>query len=97
MFTDAKCFSPNIDTIPSGLNPKTKELPTTIVSIESNAFTDKVEDLILPSSINSIAEDAFPIGSSFIVESGSYAQRWADENGFAYTIEGQDNLDWLNN
>ena len=96
-FIDASCFSPSITTIPTGFNPATSELPDTITTIESKAFIDWVDDLKLPSSITSIAEDAFPQGSTFIVEAGSYAQRWADENGFTYTVEGQGNLDWLNN
>ena len=96
-FIDASCFSPSITTIPTGFNPATTELPDTITTIDSRAYTGKVVDLKLPSSITSIAEDAFPQGSTFIVEAGSYAQRWADENGFAYTVEGQGNLDWLNN
>lgn len=97
LFYSANCFSPQITTIPSGLYPITRELPDTITTIESDAF-EKVSDFKLSSFLSNIAEDAFPRGSTFIVESGTYAERWASENGFAYTVEGQqDNLDWLNN
>lgn len=45
-----------------------------------------------------IAEDAFAIGSTFIVEPDSYALRWCKENGFGYKINGEkQDLDWLNN
>ena len=95
----ASQLSPKITTIPTGFgyNRKLKNLPSTVTGIDSMAFTEKVSDFKLSKNLTSIAEDAFPTGSTFIVKSGSYAERWASENGFAYTVEGQSNTDWLNN
>ena len=69
------------------------------MEIKSNAYTDNVDvvDYYLPSTVKIIAVDAFPKGSTFIVDADSYAELWCSENGFGYSIEGQDNLDWLNN
>lgn len=54
--------------------------------------------IYLPGSLTDIAIDAFPLYSQYEVESGSYAQRWADENAFNYSVRGEEqNLDWLNN
>lgn len=96
-FTDVTDFSPNLTTIPSGMNPAVNELPDTVTEISSKAFTATVEDFKLPSSISKIALDAFPRYSTFIVDAGSYAELWCSENGIAYTVEGGNNLDWLNN
>lgn len=69
--------------------------------IEANALN--VEDyslspIRLPTSLTSIAPDAFRDDAEFIVERGSYAYRWADENARNYSIDGEkQNLDWLNN
>ena len=52
----------------------------------------------LPNSLTDIAVDAFPLYMQYEVENGSYAQRWAEENAFNYSIKGEEqNLDWLNN
>lgn len=96
-FTNVSDFSPKLTVIPSGMNPAVNALPDTVTEIASKAFTTAVEDFKLPSSIKKIALDAFPRYSSFVVEAGSYAELWCSENGFAYSIEGQNNLDWLNN
>lgn len=69
--------------------------------IESNAFavrSNSISPIRLPTSLTSIAPDAFRDDAEFIVERGSYAYRWADENARNYSIDGEkQNLDWLNN
>ena len=99
IITSPQQLSSKITNIPTGFgyNRELKSLPDTVITIDSKAFTSKVEDFKLSPYLIHIEEDAFPTGSTFIVESGSYAERWASENGFAYTVEGQDNLDWLYN
>lgn len=94
---DENYFSPFLTTIPAGLNPYFKSLPPTVTAIESGAYTDVVSDFRLSTSLEDIAVDAFPKGSTFIVDAGSYAELWCSENGFGYSIEGQNSLDWLNN
>lgn len=67
--------------------------------IESLAFAGRViADLYLPDTVKYIAIDAFDKRSTFVVEAGSYAELWCQENGFIYTVKGtEQNLDWLNN
>lgn len=57
------------------------------------------KDTYLPTSLNSIAVDAFAYTATFVVEKNSYAERWSRDNAFPYTINGEEeqNLDWLNN
>ena len=100
----ASDFPPHLTSIPEGLNPSVNFLPNTVKRIESNAYVtsssdyDKRTDFYLPTSLEYIAEDAFAIGSTFIVEPDSYALRWCKENGFGYKINGEkQDLDWLNN
>lgn len=70
--------------------------PLSKKTITSNAYRHEVTDYRLPASLESIAIDAFPKGSTFIVDAGSYAELWCSENGFGYSIEGQeDDLSWL--
>lgn len=88
-------FPPNVDTVPTGFY-RVLELPNTVKFIEEDAY-GTVSNFKLPSTLERIDSDAFGRGSTFIVESGSYAELWCSENGFGYTIEGQNNLDWLNN
>ena len=97
IMTEESDFSPELSTIPTGLNPQVSSLPITVTGIESGAFTKEVTDFRLSMSLTDIAVDAFPKGSTFIVDAGSYAELWCSENGFGYTIEGQeDDLSWLN-
>ena len=73
-------------------------IPEHIVEIKSKAFTDNVAvvDYYLPATIKKIAVDSFPKGSTFIVDASSYAELWCSENGFGYSIKGQeDDLSWL--
>lgn len=68
--------------------------------IESKAFAEcKYEGSIyLPASLTYIALDAFDKEVTYVVEKGSYAERWVRDNAFTYTINGEEqNLDWLNN
>lgn len=65
--------------------------------IESKAFR-RVRDFYLPSTLTEIASDSFGKDCTFIVEAGSYAESWAKENAYPYTVNGEEqNLDWLNN
>ena len=93
---DNVSFSSKLTTIPAGFE-LTVPLPDTVTAISSYAFNSVVTDYQLSSSLTNIAVDAFPKGSTFVVDEGSYAELWCSENGFGYSIEGQDNLDWLNN
>lgn len=68
--------------------------------IESKAFaSNRIKDSVyLPTSLTYIAEDAFDKDVTYVVEKGSYAERWARDNAFVYSINGEEqNLDWLNN
>ena len=57
-----------------------------------------MQPVYLPESLEDIATDAFDSDCQFIVEKVSYAYRWASENAYNYTINGEEqNLDWLNN
>jgi len=97
LMTTVESFSPNLIAIPTGLNPQVTALPDTVTTIESEAFTMEVKDFSLSTFLTDIAIDAFPQGSTFIVDAGSYAELWCSENGFGYTVEGQeDDLSWLN-
>ena len=72
-----------------------------VEKIESNAFKDVdfgENSIMLPASLTYIAQDAFDKDEQFVVERGSYAYRWAEENAYNYTINGEEqNLDWLTN
>lgn len=101
LMTSLDHFSPDLVTIPTGLEPKCNELPPTVRTIESKAYyasslSESVKNFRLPSTVSNIAADAFPKGSTFIVDPGSYAEYWCMENGFGYTYDGQDSLEWLN-
>ncbi len=92
-------ISKNITTLPAGFNLLIS-IPEHVTEIASKAFTENVDvvDYYLPNTIMKIAVDAFPKGATFIVDAGSYAELWCKENGFGYSIKGQqDDLSWLNN
>ena len=84
-------------------------IPNGVEVIEANALNlkkvfssyvspDDFSPIRLPTSLTSIAPDAFRDDAEFIVERGSYAYRWAEENARKYSIDGEkQNLDWLNN
>lgn len=88
-------FSSQLTVIPTNMNPQCSELPSTITTIQSGAFTDVVTDFKLPASLEEIATDAFVKNSTFIVEMDSDAELWCSENGFGYSVEGQSDMDWL--
>ena len=82
------------------LNHQSITLENGIETISSRAFSGVPfqKSIYLPESLQDIATDAFDKNETFIVEKGSYAKRWADDNAFTYTINGEEqNLDWLNN
>lgn len=91
-----KTFPAQISTINAHFNFDIL-IPSSVRTIEANAYDQVVNDFYLPTTLTQISPKAFAQGSTFIVEAGSYAELWALENGFDYSIEGQDNLDWLNN
>ena len=83
-------------------------IPNGVEVIEANALNVNLRDeynkvyslspIRLPASLTSIAPDAFRDDAEFIVERGTYAYRWADENARNYSIDGEkQDLDWLNN
>lgn len=76
------------------------ELPATLTTIEEGAFSNcpSLEEATLPASITQIGESAFDRETiSLTVEAGSYAERWARDNGYAYGYADSDDLNWLNN
>lgn len=90
-------LSPQLRVIPAGFNLAWIVLPDTVTTISENAFTIEVTNFYLPKGLTYIDIGAFKKGSTFIVEAGSYAELWCSENGFGYSIEGQeDDLSWLN-
>lgn len=96
-YTSIEDFSGQLTVIPENMNPQCSELPSTITTIHSGAFTEVVTDFKLPASVEEIAVDAFVKNSTFIVEMDSDAELWCNENGFGYSIEGQqDDYSWLN-
>lgn len=76
------------------------ELSDGIEKIESHAFENSAikQPVYLPESLEDIATDAFDPDCQFVVEKGSFAYRWASENAYNCTVNGEEqNLDWLNN
>lgn len=76
------------------------ELSDGIEKIESHTFENSAiqQPVYLPESLEDIATDAFDPDCQFVVEKGSYAYRWASENAYNCTVNGEEqNLDWLNN
>lgn len=84
-----------VTTIPYGYKWKGEEIPDNITRIESATF-GKVTDFKLWPGLVEIAVDAFEKDSTFIVEEGTYAEAWVQQNGFEYIYEGSNSLDWLN-
>ena len=94
---------------PSGFRAKITEInsnfdfpvliPSSVQKIAANAYTNAVMDYYLPETLSDISPQAFPRGSTFVVEAGSYAEHWAAENVFEYAVIGvseEDDLSWLN-
>ena len=79
------------------------ELADGVERIDSEAFRSfpgkrEYDSVYLPKSLTYIANDAFDRDVKFVVEKGSYAERWVKENAYSYTINGEEqNHDWLNN
>lgn len=77
-------------------------IPSTVTSIGDRAFggCTEIKEVILPASIKKIGYAAFErTKTKLIVDPGSYAELWAQENGYNYGYESstEDDLDWLNN
>lgn len=59
-------------------------IPEGVTTLGSFAFgITLIKEVTLPASIESIGEGAFPKSTKIICPSGSYAARWAAENGYA--------------
>lgn len=59
------------------------KLPTHLTSIEEEAFVGVQADVfVIPAGVTSISPSAFDSGVRLSVVEGSYAERFADENGF---------------
>lgn len=71
----------------------------TKVLTATKEFAEKAGDIDSPECAKFLAlRNRFPRNMHYEVENGSYAQRWAEENAFNYSIKGEEqNLDWLNN
>lgn len=96
-------LSDQITIIPTGFNQQVK-LTDCIKRIEQNAYNSIVTDFYLPASLTYIHPEAFKEPSvldkrdnTFVVERNSYAETWVIENGYSYTYNEEQNLDWLNN
>lgn len=58
-------------------------LPRNLTAIEEEAFLHTAADHIdIPDSVTSIGSNAFPEGAILIVTPDSYAESWAESNGF---------------
>lgn len=72
---------------------ETLTIPEGVEKIESGAFSlcKSLETVDLPKSLEEIGEDAFGFAPDcvFRVVSGSYAERWARENGFRFATRGK--------
>ena len=79
--------------------PSVLKLPNSDCEISEGAFLIyRLTTVEIPENIKSISEDAFERGKiTMIVSAGSYGELFAKENGFNYSISGQeDDLSWLN-
>ena len=66
---------------------RTLSLPEGVECIESRAFSDcEIEEVILPSSLTYIAEDAFEKSIHATVAGGSYAYEWCIENNIDFAV-----------
>ena len=64
---------------------RTLVLPADTEVIESGAFVGVAAEAIqLPAGVTQIATDAFDPDIVLIVKPGSYAESWAQANGFAW-------------
>lgn len=75
-------------------------IPEKVEEIGENAFSNcpSLSGVYIPASTESIGENAFDRDTiTLTVESGSYAERWARDNGYAYGYPESDDLSWLNN
>ena len=67
------------------------ELPEGLKQIEARAFADipGLKTVWIPGSVESIGDEAFgdASGVSFFGESGSYAQKWAQEHGLRFVTK----------
>ena len=75
-------------------------LPESLTYIGASAFggCTSLTSIEIPAGVTFIGDDAFEKAYiTLIVESGSYAEFWAKENGYSYKYKGEDTIDWLNN
>ncbi len=82
--------------------PSALEIPNFLSEIGECAFANNPNllELTLPESVSLIGDNAFDKTIiKLTVSKGSYAEFWAQENGYSYKYAdgGEDSLDWLNN
>ncbi len=58
-----------------------------VVALATGALGDhqRLESLSMPGNLNAVSEDAIPRGTTLLGYSGSYAQRFARDTGYAFT------------